>query len=172
MTESRRLLPRGQVPPPSRPETGRAGWPDRPGPQGGLRTAYTGPYVRCTRTTHSGPLQGPTGPASLYGLAPRAKRAGWVYPRITHPVYPPCTHPARTAGPVDQHGRRPARCTMTVDGTTGTCTYDRFEDALGEPRGVEHTLYFRGPDGILNGPCFTRFAPDYDWNRVMGRAKY
>ena len=38
--------------------------------------------------------------------------------------------------------------TTTVPGTTGTCTYGTFDQAVGEPRGVEHTVY-RVPDWFI-----------------------
>ena len=50
----------------------------------------------------------------------------------------------------------------TIAVTTGTCTYDRFRHDQGEPRGLEYRQVYEGPDGILNGSGFRRFAPDYD----------
>ena len=48
----------------------------------------TSARARCSQTTHSGPLQGPTGPASLSGL--RFTVAG--YPGITPPGIPTRYH--------------------------------------------------------------------------------
>ena len=91
-----------------------------------------------TQTHPLQPLQGFRGPLRWSGHLLAAKRAGWVYPGITlpgtHPVYPPrYTHP----------GTPPfcASCTPVL-GTTGTCTYDRFREVVGEPRGSRtHVLY-------------------------------
>ena len=53
------------------------------------------------------------------------------------PGIPPSQYPARGA---DQHGRRPARCTTTTAGTSGTCTYDRFGPSVGDPRWNTHSI--------------------------------
>ena len=62
---------------------------------------------------------------------------GWVVPLPWYPVYhPPVTHLARTPG---THLTCTPRPTGGMPGTTGTCTYDRFQWSQGGPRGVKRT---------------------------------
>ena len=142
--------------------------PDR-APEGWVRgAAHTG-YVRLPGTTTPAPV-GLPGPLRCPWDPPRAKRLGstpCTHPPYTHPVYPPCiptpVHPPdmHTAADRDQYG------------TSGTCTYDRFQDLVGEPRGVRTQPVFRVPgwfilvlrfrrpfDWVLlsSGPCFTEFS--------------
>ena len=113
----------------------------RPGPKGGLRAASTGPFARAMMTTHSGPCR-------AYGA-----RFAVIIPLPEQSVLAGCTrvlpsrytHPYRTPRPVQACWPSP-RCTSTpVAVTTGTCTYDRFDTPVGEPRGPEYTPYFRVP---------------------------
>ena len=94
-------------------------------------------FVRCTIPTTPA-LQGLR--ARFAGIACSSSKAGW---RVDPGYYPPVlptryTHPATRLGPVDQHGLRPAHAPRTGRGTPGTCTYDTFRLAVGEPRGVEY----------------------------------
>ena len=85
-------------------------------------------YVRASLTTHSGPLQGPTGPASLSGYLSSSNVAGWLGTRYYPPgipslvptqyPYPPCTPspPHHT-----EHPLHPRYCS--------------FGHLVGEPRG-------------------------------------
>ena len=106
------------------------------------------------------PAQFPTTPAPAGPPGPLRweltllEQRGWV-PGITHPVYPPCIpHRGTTLGPYWRlHGSHVTA--GTVRGSLGTCTYDRFEDTVGEPRGIEHTPIFRVLDGILNGHSYS-----------------
>ena len=129
MTESRPYWPRGGI-----PRVWSQGGPrvDRPGPEGG-----TMPVQPPVRPSSQVPPLRPcraSGPAPLY-LGPLPEQHGWVPgipsllpTRYTHPVHPPGMH--------QLHGTPSAR----TAGTLGTCTYDRFEVNVGEPRGVEHSL--------------------------------
>ena len=105
---------------------------------GGLKAAYTGPYVRAPRPPTPA-LLGPTGPASLSGHSPRAERTGWVVSRYYPPGIPTVyrTRPVQQLPPSPRHRRCHGR------GDTGTCTYDQFDTVQGEPRGPEHTPVFR-----------------------------
>ena len=120
----------------------------RPGPQGG--DIPVPPTVsRDTRpdpmTTHSHPLQGCPGPASLSWGLPRAVLGSWVVPvlptRYTHPAvpYPVPSVPSHTE--LMHH--------TAVLSTTSTCTYDRFEDTVGEPRGTRTHVGFGVPDWFM-----------------------
>ena len=44
--------------------------------------------------------------------------------------------------------------------TTGTCTYDRFDTLVGEPRGIEHSRYIGSQAGLMSADWFTR---PFDW---------
>ena len=81
--------------------------------------------------------------------------AGWVLPLPSqYPVYPPLvpTRPARVALPVP--GTR---------GPLGTCTYDRFQEAIGDPRGRIRTGYAQAS---LNQPHASPNArlPSLPWS--------
>ena len=86
-------------------------------------------------TTHSSPLQGLPGPASLSSSGWALRRGRWVDPvlptRYTHPVYPPGTTPGTRTLPVHHRwyvGRSGVR------GVRNSCS----EVTVGEPRGVEY----------------------------------
>ena len=53
---------------------------------------------------------------------------GWYYPGTPPLVLPYCTNVGYTA-------HRTVDSTADVEGTTGTCTFNSFEGALGEPLG-------------------------------------
>ena len=127
---------------------------------GGLRLGREG----VAQPTHSSPCR--ASGARSAGWAQRGRWAGST-PRYTHPVYPPgiptwyhTPVPHVTAARV-HHGH----------GTPGTCTYDRFGQYVGEPRGVEHSPYLGSRTGYIQlfsfiwpwvGPfslCFTEFSP-------------
>ena len=96
--------------------------------------------------THSRPLQGLTGPASLGGLLEQL--GGWV------PVYPPYYPPGiPTRTPVQARTPLPGRVrvrTGTPPDTARTCS---FRTLVGEPRGMRTHLNM-GPGSSL-GPIFT-----------------
>ena len=60
---------------------------------------------------------------------------GWVGGLVLPTRY---THPARPQGEVGAWRAAVLGVPETVRGTVGTCTYDRFEHQVGEPRGVEY----------------------------------
>ena len=117
-------------------------------------------YVRCTQTTHSGPHGGLRGPLRCLGLLLEqlgTLRLGryWTryYPpgvptRYTPPWYPPDSHDMHTAADRDQYG------------TTETCTYDRFDIVLGEPRGAEYSRVSGSQAGLMR---YCRFTRPFDW---------
>ena len=81
-------------------------------------------------------------------------------PGITHPVYPPGP---TLAIPARHHPGPPHVTAARVHreyGTTGTCTYDRFEGPVGEPRGMEHTPV-SGSQGL--NTLYLRFTRPFDW---------
>ena len=99
----------------------------------------------------------PCGHWSAGGLSARY-RGRWV---VLHPVYPPDI-PTRipVLGPYTARCPSP-RCTSTpVRGSPETCTYDRFETRVGEPRGVEHGPLFRSRTGYIQ---LYRFTRPFDW---------
>ena len=147
------------------PGTGRASRARPTGPQGGTWEPSpppntTGTRVRCTLTTHSGPA-GLRGPPRCQGLL-LTRAGGWVVlPLYTHPgiptrLYPPWYHTPYPPTsmlyrhPVD-HPRHRA---------PGTCTYDRFDHVVGEPRGIEYTPVSGSRAGLVYGYWFTR---PFDW---------
>ena len=154
MMESRRLAARGQVPPlagprqrsgPRRTCRVRSGW-SGDCVHGTVRPAPDVPPLR--------PLQGLRARFAVHLDPPRAKRLGVPISRITHPVYPPCyTRPCTRLGP---HTDDPSSRMHHTDvaGTTGACTYDTFGPAVGEPRGIEHSLYFRVL-AVFSTDCFS-----------------
>ena len=113
---------------------------DRPGPKGGLGACPPSP-VRPSYSDH--PLQ----PCGLPGPAPLSlylSSSSWLGTRYT----PPSTHPLYPS-------QVPTRCTAPLDVAAvgywvslGACTYDRFEDVLGEPRGLRTHPVFRVPDWL------------------------
>ena len=128
---------------------GEAG-PHRPGPAGVVQEPPRPPYP-VTPDPIPHPLQPPAGTSGArsagYGVSP----GSWVLPRgtplyyppwYTHPVYPPWY--TRPAPPFC------ASCTPR-HGTTGTCTYDRFELVQGEPRGLEYTKVSGSQTGYTRG---------------------
>ena len=134
MMESRPLARLSQVPPLAGLRQGGDLQGHRPGPEGGLRHASTGPFARATLTTHSGPYRAYGARFAVRVPLPEQTRAGWVYPVLPTRY----THPYRTPRPV-QPLRPSPRCTSTLVAVTlGTCTYGRFETLVGEPRGLEY----------------------------------
>ena len=73
------------------------------------------------------------GPLPAVAGRREGSHGGWVVPRYSppyyHPVYPPWYH--TPPGDLSQRMHH-----STVAGTTGACTYDRFGDTVGEPRGI------------------------------------
>ena len=131
--------------------TGPTGW------VGGWADVQTGPRGRPQIPTHSTlPAGGLRGPLRWY-LGPRGSGplalGDLVLPtRYTHPVHP-CLYP----GPVHP----PDQCTVwTMHGTTGTCTYDRFETRVGEPRGIGTHPYSGSQAGYTRFRGITR---PFDW---------
>ena len=127
-----------------------AAFPGREGPvQGGTRRVPTGPRRGGTGPgrapeaypTHSRPCAGPSG-ARFAGYA--SPRAAWLGTGITPPPYLPGPIP-RYTHPVPYP---PVTRTTPVTSTTGACTYDRFWDTVGEPRGLRTHARFRVPDGL------------------------
>ena len=124
----------------------REGW-DRPtGPAGW----YLGSAHAAVRPLHPAhplrPCRAP-GPASLAGLAPRAKWLGST-PLVPHPVYPPVYPPLYPPGYTPYP---PDQCTVwTLLVTLGTCTYDRFWRVLGEPRGIRTHTGSRVPGWFID----------------------
>ena len=122
----------------------------RSGPRSAAEwVVWSSERTRCTHPPTPAPA-GLTGPASLVGLLLAA--GGWVYryyppwypPTHTPPWYPPVHSPPSTA-----------RC-----GALGACTYDRFGNTVGEPRGLRTHPYSGPQTGLLR---FSRFARPYDW---------
>ena len=98
------------------------------------------------------PLQGFRGPLRCPVLLGTSAR--WLG---STPVYPPWYPPSHT--PPNTHPGTPHVMAARVHreyGTPGTCTYDRFWDVVGEPRGVEHSPLFRVPAGLYSILRFTR----------------
>ena len=93
--------------------------------RGGCRTSRGAVHM----TTHSEPLQGSTGPASLSYAPLYRGTSSWLGTRYYPPVYPPCI-PTRYA--------HPARTTLqTTRYTPGAHrSYSRFWTTVGEPRGM------------------------------------
>ena len=91
-------------------------------------------------TTHSTPCRGFRGPLRCQL---RVLGGGSLVP-----VYPSPTHPS----PIPRYTPPRHRTGSTADkdhaGTSGTCTYDRFDLVLGEPRVQEHTRY-QGPGLVI-----------------------
>ena len=85
---------------------------------------------------HSGALQAPTGPLRWDMDPPRAV---WLGTGIPLPVPTQSPYPYTRTRPAARAVASGA-CASSV---TGTCTYDRFETNVGEPRGVEHTGVLR-----------------------------
>ena len=73
---------------------------------------------------------------------------------------PPRTHPSPIPVPSTRPYRTPCTACSSVLLVPGTCTYDRFWDVLGEPRGLEHTAVSGSRTGLLR---FIDFARPYDW---------
>ena len=124
---------------------------------GGAGRAPTGP----TGTLHPDhplhtPCRGVPGPASLSGLAlGLSDPARWVPgialllpTRYSPPWYTPGTHVRLTVVP------------GTVWVTPGTCTYDRFWDTQGEPRGLRTQPVIRVPGWFI---LLRRFTRPFDW---------
>ena len=134
--ESRPYCPRS-------PATYQGGLQGRPGPGGvgrgmGGRT-WGRSRGRCRQTTHSAPCRGY---GARFAVCPPLGLGTWhvagypVLPTLdTHPVYPTLVLPGTATPAVDML----VPGTNTVCGTAGTCTYGRFWDGLGEPRGVEYS---------------------------------
>ena len=113
----------------------------RSGPRKGFTPGVGGSGCSDVRVSGDGPYpptpapSGLPGPASLVGPLQVLTLACSVDPgittRYTHPVIPRPVHPSCPT---------PSSCTTPpCSVTTGTCTYDRFESPVGEPRGVEYT---------------------------------
>ena len=121
---------------PCKGPTGPGGWVWVPPPSPGAPELHVPPTPA---------LAGPTGPASLYmDLSPGC----WVGTRYYPLPVPtqPCTTPGTPSRPA------PVLCTVwTSPGTAGAVGYDRFEDTVGEPRGVGTQPYFRVPDWFIEG---------------------
>ena len=142
--------------------TGRGGGGTVHGhPENVLYLRYSGgPATPSLLPAHPAPWAGP----APYGrwLAAGLRSSGWlgwapVLPtrlptRYTHPVYPPRQQQGEAAAAV--------HCRCHAAGTTGACTYDRFEQGVGEPRGVEYrgvsgsqSLEYRPLHPVHAGPC-------------------
>ena len=67
------------------------------------------------------------------------------------------THPVRTYPYVGVTGQHEG---YTGPGHRGTCTYDRFGHAVGEPRGIRTHIGFRVPGWFMSQGGFTR---PFDW---------
>ena len=94
--------------------------------------------ARASQTTHSRPLQGLTGPASLSGyLSPSSVVAG-----CTTPVYPTLV-PTRSHTP--PWYTLPALAVIVMH----SHPYSSFRDTVGEPRGVEYTAVSGSQDGYI-----------------------
>ena len=105
-------------------------------------------------TTHSSPCRASGARFAVHGL----RFPGcWACPGITHPgthpLYPTLVLP---------------RCTAPLDVAAvgywvslGACTYDRFWQGVGEPRGVEHSLVSGSRAGLY---LYLRFTRPFDWN--------
>ena len=105
--------------------TGPAGWGyTAPPPSPSGRPAC----FRPTPAWGGGPL--PSVAGRRLGFAVSGGTAPGIPTRYTHPY----THPVHPPGPHQLHGT-PSACTV---GAPETCTYDRFQGHVGEPRGVEH----------------------------------
>ena len=87
---------------------------------------------------------------------------GWVLPLPSqYPVYHP-SHQPRYAPTL-----APSPVLPTVAGTLGTCTYDRFGDLVGDPRGVIRTVY--GTVGGQGTPArCTGFRTPLPWSPCLG----
>ena len=126
---------------------------DRPGPEGGT----WGPPTPHAMTTHSRPLQGLPGPASLsllgglFGVLDPVLPTRYTHPACTHPYPVPSLH-RRTAA-----HRRPSTAPRT-------CTYDQFGTPVGEPRGIEHTANSGSQTGLYR---LLRFTRPFDWVMVV-----
>ena len=98
--------------------------------------------VRCTLTTHSGPCRAYGARFAVKACSSRA--GGWV-PGIALPVptrlYPTPVVPSRHA--------RAVASGACAGSARGACTYDRFWDRVGEPRGVEHSLNLGSRTGYI-----------------------
>ena len=132
----------------------------------------------CTR---EGP-GGPTGPAGWVQGRPRPPSQGDASRPLYHPLQPPWGFrgPLRCTGvflaacwlgtgytpalptrlyppwyPPGAHAGAQRRC-CDVLVTTGTCTYDRFEDPVGEPRGLRTHPGLRVPGWFILYLGFTR----------------
>ena len=101
---------------------------DRPGP--GCRPGWVRAHrgIPAPIPTHSSPLQGLPGPASLVSDLLASSVGGY-------PVYPSPAHPWYHTPPVRPSPAPTVDSTADVDGTRGACTYDRFGPRVGEPRG-------------------------------------
>ena len=102
------------------------------------------------------PLQAPAGPYGPASLDHAPLYGGWVVPGITIPY----THPV----PIPQYHTPPVHpCTPTTsprDRAPRACTYDSFEDTVGEPRGVEYSQVSGSRTGLWTLDWFTR---PFDW---------
>ena len=76
--------------------------------------------------------------------------------RITHPVYPTLVPPWDRTPPADML----VPGTNTVYRSLGSCTYGRFWDGLGEPRGVEYRPVSGSRDWFIQ---YLRFTRPFDW---------
>ena len=114
---------------------------DRPGPEGGSCLQRT-LGVRLLEPTHSSPMLGLPGPASLV-LGPSSSNvAGYRY------TPPPPTLVPIPRIPVPRHARAVASGAR-ASSVTGACTYGRFEHPVGEPRGIEYRGIFRVPGWFI-----------------------
>ena len=110
--------------------------------------------------THSSPLAGASGAASL-GLAPPCEQSGLAgCTGITHPGTHPVSHTRPGTHPLTPLYPH----TTTVHHTLTACTYGRFWDIVGESRGVNTGLVSGSQAGITPLLRFTRpFDWVYDW---------
>ena len=127
---------------------------ERPGDSGAGPTAGSGgpqgsdgrSRGRCRLTTHSTPLQGVTGPASLSVLRLVSGPGGWVVHRYSPSQYPP-SHTTPVPHPLVMHTDQPCQghqehVHMTVSRTSK------------ENLGYKNTAVIWVPDGLLR---FKRF---------------
>ena len=105
-----------------------------------------GSVLPCIRPTL--PCRGGPAPCGRWSAGTDLSASRWLGvhtpalpTRCTHPVYPPWYPPGPSHTELMHH--------TTVAGTPRTCTYDRFGDSVGEPRGVRTQPCFRVPDWFI-----------------------
>ena len=129
--EPRPVPGRGPAGAPTGPGGWVRGWADAPGTTRRGRSQPQTPPTPAPARGFRGPLRWVWVCSLARELAGYGTGTRYYPPGIPTSIPPPGTHPA----PTDMH----TAADRDQYGTAGTCTYDRFEDHVGEPRGVEHS---------------------------------